>query len=43
VVRSTAQVAAGDRVITRLSDGVFTSRVEAAAPNNRATNKKAKK
>ncbi len=28
VVRSVAQLAAGDRVTTRLSDGVFTSRVE---------------
>ncbi len=43
VVRSTAQVAAGDQVVTRLSDGVFTSRVEAAAPNKTATNKNAKK
>ncbi|MFP5235349.1 MAG: exodeoxyribonuclease VII large subunit [Acidobacteriota bacterium] len=28
LVRSTAQIAAGDRVLTRLSDGAFTSRVE---------------
>ena len=28
VVRSTAQVAAGDKVSTRLSDGAFISRVE---------------
>lgn len=28
VIRSTAQVAAGDQVTTRLSDGTFTSRVE---------------
>jgi hypothetical protein len=27
-VRSTAQVATGDTVVTRLSDGTFTSRVE---------------
>jgi exodeoxyribonuclease VII large subunit len=32
LVRSTRQVARGDDVITRLSDGVFTSRVEAIAP-----------
>lgn len=30
LVRSTAQIAAGDRVTTRLSDGAFTSRVEDA-------------
>lgn len=28
LVRSTAQIAGGDRVVTRLSDGAFTSRVE---------------
>jgi exodeoxyribonuclease VII large subunit len=33
LVRSTAQVAAGDHVTTRLADGAFTSRVEFAAPN----------
>jgi exodeoxyribonuclease VII large subunit len=33
LVRSTAQVATGDRVVTRLADGVFVSRVESAAPN----------
>jgi exodeoxyribonuclease VII large subunit len=31
VVRSTAQVAPGDKLVTRLSDGAFTSRVESAA------------
>jgi SOS-response transcriptional repressor LexA len=31
VVRSTAQVAPGDTVVTRLSDGAFISRVESAA------------
>lgn len=31
VVRSTRQIAAGDRLTTRLSDGAFTSRVEDAA------------
>jgi exodeoxyribonuclease VII large subunit len=33
LVRSTAQVAAGDKVVTRLADGAFISRVESAAPN----------
>ena len=33
LVRSTAQLAPGDQVTTRLSDGAFTSRVESAAPN----------
>jgi exodeoxyribonuclease VII large subunit len=33
LVRSTAQVATGDKVVTRLADGVFVSRVENAAPN----------
>jgi exodeoxyribonuclease VII large subunit len=36
LVRSTAQVAAGNLVTTRLSDGAFTSRVEATAPNQGA-------
>jgi exodeoxyribonuclease VII large subunit len=31
LVRSTAQVARGDRITTRVSDGAFTSRVESAA------------
>jgi exodeoxyribonuclease VII large subunit len=31
LVRSTAQVAPGDKVVTRLSDGAFISRVESAA------------
>jgi exodeoxyribonuclease VII large subunit len=43
VVRSTAQVAPGDLVATRLSDGVFTSRVESAKPNKKAARKKARK
>ena len=48
LVRSTAQVAPGDQLTTRLSDGVFTSRVEASAPNmepikKNPTKKKAKK
>jgi exodeoxyribonuclease VII large subunit len=33
LVRSTAQVARGDKVTTRLSDGAFISRVESAASN----------
>ena len=33
LVRSTAQVASGDKVVTRLADGAFISRVESAAPN----------
>jgi exodeoxyribonuclease VII large subunit len=43
LVRSTEQVAAGDKVTTRLSDGVFSSRVEAAKPNKTSPKKKAKK
>jgi exodeoxyribonuclease VII large subunit len=41
LVRSTAQIAAGDRVTTRLADGSFTSHVEstaAAAPRTAANN-----
>jgi exodeoxyribonuclease VII large subunit len=33
LVRSAAQVASGDRVLTRLSDGSFISQVESASPN----------
>ncbi|MGA2572459.1 MAG: exodeoxyribonuclease VII large subunit, partial [Terracidiphilus sp.] len=33
LIRSTAQIGAGDRLTTRLSDGSFESRVESAAPN----------
>jgi exodeoxyribonuclease VII large subunit len=43
LVRSTTQISSGDKVTTRLSDGVFISRVEAAAPNETAAKKKAKK
>jgi len=39
LVRSTAQVAAGDQVTTRLSDGAFISRVESSAPNRPSPNK----
>ena len=31
LIRSAAQLAAGDRVLTRMHDGVFTSRIESAA------------
>ena len=40
VVRSAAQVAAGDQVTTRLSDGAFISRVESAATTNATQIKK---
>jgi exodeoxyribonuclease VII large subunit len=40
VVRTTNQIAAGDKVTTRLSDGAFISRVESAATTNAARNKK---
>jgi exodeoxyribonuclease VII large subunit len=33
LIRSAAQLAAGDKVVTRLSDGAFISRVESAASN----------
>jgi len=35
LVRSTAQIAPGDKLTTRLSDGAFISRVESAASNQR--------
>jgi exodeoxyribonuclease VII large subunit len=37
LVRSTAQLTPGDALTTRLSDGVFTSRVEAASHPDKAT------
>jgi exonuclease VII large subunit len=40
VVRTTNQIAAGDRVTTRLSDGVFISRVESSATTNATQTKK---
>ena len=43
LVRSTTQISPGDQVTTRLSDGAFTSRVEATAPNKTAAKKKVKK
>ena len=41
LIRSTTQLAAGDKVVTRLSDGAFISRVESAAPHK--PSKKTKK
>jgi len=32
LIRSAAQVAAGDKLVTRLADGAFISRVESSAP-----------
>jgi exodeoxyribonuclease VII large subunit len=43
LVRSTAQVASGDRLTTRLADGSVTSRVESTAPNAPTPAKKGKK
>jgi exodeoxyribonuclease VII large subunit len=43
VVRSTAQVAPDDEVTTRLSDGTFASRVEAAVPNKKPVKTKPSK
>jgi exodeoxyribonuclease VII large subunit len=40
VVRTTNQIAAGDKVTTRLADGVFISRVESAATTNATQTKK---
>jgi exodeoxyribonuclease VII large subunit len=42
LVRSTVQVATGDTVVTRLSDGAFTSRVEAIAPHRPASRNRIK-
>jgi exodeoxyribonuclease VII large subunit len=42
LVRSAAQLAQGDLLTTRLADGAFTSRVEAANPNKPASYKKKK-
>ena len=43
LVRSTADLAPGDAVATRLADGTFISRVETTAPNASARSKKGKK
>jgi exodeoxyribonuclease VII large subunit len=37
LIRSTAQLASGDQLTTRLADGSFISRVESTAPNKPAT------
>ncbi len=42
VIRSIAQLASGDQLTTRLSDGAFTSRVQATEPNKPAPKKGAK-
>jgi exodeoxyribonuclease VII large subunit len=42
LIRSAGQLAAGDRLTTRLADGAFTSRVESTTPNP-ATRRKQKK
>jgi exodeoxyribonuclease VII large subunit len=39
LVRSATQVAPGDKLVTRLSDGAFISRVESAAPNTKGVSK----
>jgi len=43
VVRSAAMLAPGDQVVTRVADGVFTSRVESTGPADAAKTKNAKK
>ena len=43
LVRSAANLAPGDRVTTRLSDGVFISHVESTEPGKTSPNKKAKR
>jgi exodeoxyribonuclease VII large subunit len=43
LIRSTAQLAAGDRLTTRLCDGAFTSRVENAAHSKKAPSNRTKK
>ena len=43
LIRSTAQLAAGDRLTTRLCDGAFTSRVENAAHSKTAPSNRTKK
>jgi exonuclease VII large subunit len=40
LIRSTEQVAKGDQVATRLSDGAFISRVESTTANGTSTKKK---
>jgi len=42
LIRSTAQLASGDQLTTRLADGAFTSRVESTTPNKTAPTAKIK-
>jgi exodeoxyribonuclease VII large subunit len=41
LIRSAAQLTAGDQLTTRLSDGNFTSRVETTAPRTTASRQSA--
>ncbi len=43
LIRSTAQLASGDRVTTRLADGSFTSRVDSTTPQPPSPKKRGKK
>jgi exodeoxyribonuclease VII large subunit len=43
LIRSTAQIASGDQLTTRLADGNFLSRVETTSPNKPAPKRNAKK
>jgi len=43
LIRSTTQIASGDRVTTRLADGSFLSRVETTSPQGPTASKKRKK
>jgi exodeoxyribonuclease VII large subunit len=43
LIRSATQVSSGDRLTTRLADGVFTSRVESAAAHSPTQNHRGKK
>jgi exodeoxyribonuclease VII large subunit len=40
LIRSTAQLSAGDQLTTRLSDGAFTSRVESTSPSKESSQKR---
>ena len=40
LVRSTGQVTTGDTIVTRLSDGDFTSRVESVSPKKQQKKKR---
>lgn len=43
IIRSTAQLAQGDRLTTRIADGSFSSKVEAVTPNQTKSERKSKK